>query len=284
MRDSIPRAGIVRKRTSQKKQDHPKHRPAWALSMWRVASVWWAKFLPTLRLGVCTSFCLSTLASLLLLNYTLFFLPPRPPATFFAPLSVFPGKGEIEEEEARAIRLALGYGDMVSPESSRESSPARSARRRRDSAGSAANGSSGVAGSLRREGRVPARGGRAGGGSVSSPALGLLAGGGGARGRRGLGAREAAAAAAAERLQRWRERRGGGGGDGTASASGDDGDGVENRLLPNELRQLQREAGRDGTGGRGAVCSSYIRSIIFIYTYSFSLKGPLPPPHAAPFI
>lgn len=57
---------------------------------------------------------------------------------------------------------------------------------------------------------------------------------------------EAAAASVGPEMPQGRGRGGGGGGDGAASASGDDSDNVEERLLPNELRQLQREAGASG--------------------------------------
>lgn len=194
---------------------------------------------------------------------------------FFFSFSVFCEKGESGLEEAieesgleevieniaqhpRGVGQLQVFAERMGASSSPDTSPARSTQQ--DSAGSAGNSagrnssssSSRVAGGLRRGSRVRAARERGrGSGIVSSPVLGLLAGARGRRGadRRAVVAAALAAAAEAERSQ-GRGRRGGGsggggsGGDGATSASGDDGDDdVDQGLLPNELRQLQREAG-----------------------------------------
>lgn len=196
---------------------------------------------------------------------------------FFFSFSVFCEKGESGLEEAieesgleevieniaqhlRGVGQLQVFAERMGASSSPDTSPARSTQQ--DSAGSGgdsggrnsrnSSSSSRVAGGLRRGSRVRAARERGhGGGIVSSPVLGLLAGARGRRGadRRAVVAAALAAAAEAERSQ-GRGRRGGGsggggsGGDGATSASGDDGDDdVDQGLLPNELRQLQREAG-----------------------------------------
>eukprot|EP00903_Cladosiphon_okamuranus_P013654 g12716.t1 len=161
-------------------------------------------------------------------------------------------EGESDEEAQAQLDLEC-FSNMFS-ESSPDASPLRSTRRypmgtTGNSGGGSSYGGSGsssrAAGSLRRGNRVPGGRGRAGGGIVSSPGLGLLAGDG-ARGRRGTvrHAVMAAASAGSEMRQGRGKGDGGGGGDGAASASSDDSDHDEERLLPNELRQLQREAAR----------------------------------------